>query len=123
MRPLRQQEYQEFLKTDFWKELSSTKKEMVGHKCEGCETTENLQCHHKFYRKSWFATRLSDLVVLCDGCHSKVHKALDKPKKRFKRNKPRNRRSRLRGKTRYENYYSSPTGRITGNSKGISIHY
>ena len=70
-------EYQAFLKTNFWKNLSFKRKELSGFKCEGYGRIENLQCHHILYRDSWFATRLDDLLVLCDICHKKAH--FDKP--------------------------------------------
>lgn len=72
-------EYLVFLKTDFWLELSQEKKRSVGNRCELCFSPDDLQCHHKFYRRSWFETKLSDLVVCCAGCHQKIHYSLAIP--------------------------------------------
>lgn len=69
----KRKDYQDFLKTDFWKNISKYKKESLNNKCEGCKSDQNLECHHKFYRDSWFQTKLEDLMVLCRGCHSKIH--------------------------------------------------
>src|SRR5260221_1631744 len=69
----RRNEYKEFLQTDFWINISKTKKDLMGNRCEGCDALENLQCHHKIYRESWFWTKLDDLIVVCGGCHKKLH--------------------------------------------------
>lgn len=65
-------EYAKFLKTEFWIDLSTCKKVSVG-KCEKCGSEEELHCHHKFYRKSWFETQFEDLEVLCRDCHEAEH--------------------------------------------------
>ena len=68
----RRKAYREFLKTEFWINISKFKRSQVGM-CESCGSPEHLQCHHKFYRENWFDTRLEDLVVLCRSCHRKEH--------------------------------------------------
>lgn len=65
--------YQDFLKTPFWKKLTAKKKRLVGGKCEVCGIRRGLQSHHVRYPKNWFDTDLSDLKVLCDGCHKSAH--------------------------------------------------
>lgn len=65
--------YRRFLKSRFWLELSSKKKEMVGE-CERCGSVEKLQCHHRIYRSDWYDTRLEDLEVLCREHHCEEHK-------------------------------------------------
>lgn len=67
-----QKAYREFLKTDFWKEISSEKKRLVPA-CEGCGGAERLQSHHKVYPARWEDTTLEMLVVLCRYCHVKLH--------------------------------------------------
>lgn len=66
------QRYREFLKSDFWKELSAKKKELV-KKCQRCGSKKSLQCHHVEYPKDWFQTTLEQLEVLCRRCHKKEH--------------------------------------------------
>lgn len=66
------QKYRQFLKSDFWIKLSKRKKNL-DKKCSECGSVENLQAHHKFYRKDWFDTRIDDLVVLCRQCHESEH--------------------------------------------------
>lgn len=65
--------YQDFLKTPFWKKLTARKKRLVGGKCEACGIRRQLQSHHVRYPQNWFDTELSDLKVLCDGCHKSAH--------------------------------------------------
>lgn len=77
-----QRAYREFLKTEFWKEISSIKRRIVG-RCERCSSTSELQCHHKVYRKSWFDTRMEDLEVVCRTCHKKEHGLYDPEFERF----------------------------------------
>ena len=66
-------EYSKFLRSNFWRSLSSQKRQLVGS-CERCGSREVLQAHHKIYRGSWFDTRLEDLEVLCRRCHRKHHR-------------------------------------------------
>lgn len=65
--------YREFLNSKFWVELSAQRK--VGVKrCERCRGKRfNLQSHHIRYPKDWYATKLTDLIVLCRRCHLKEH--------------------------------------------------
>lgn len=44
-----------------------------GRKCEVCLSTVKLQIHHKTY-KNIFKEEPTDLVILCEKCHMKVHK-------------------------------------------------
>ncbi len=64
--------YRKFLKTEFWKDLSATKKLQVG-KCEECGATENLESHHASYPKDWFDSKPHHLKVLCRRHHREAH--------------------------------------------------
>lgn len=66
------QAYLEFLKSPFWRHISRLKKKQVG-RCERCGIRRRLQAHHHTYPDDWYQTKLTDLTVLCDGCHSKIH--------------------------------------------------
>jgi hypothetical protein len=68
-----QKAYQDFLKSDFWKELTRKKKQSVGGRCERCGRKEHLQSHHQRYPEDWFDTKLEDLEVLCSVCHGTEH--------------------------------------------------
>lgn len=68
----RQKAYREFLKSEFWLELSGRVKRKAG-KCRRCGSKRRLHAHHVIYRKSWYETREEDLEVLCEVCHWKEH--------------------------------------------------
>lgn len=44
-----------------------------GHCCLVCGSRHNLQAHHLHWRRYGGRTVMSNLVTLCEGCHSKVH--------------------------------------------------
>lgn len=64
--------YEKFLESDFWKELSRRKRKKVG-KCEECGSRKRLQCHHKEYPDHWWRTTERMLEVLCRSCHEARH--------------------------------------------------
>lgn len=69
--------YQEFLRSQFWLELSVQKKAGVTH-CEDCgKRAGSLECHHLFYRDNWYDTKISDLIVICWKCHQRRHRKKD----------------------------------------------
>lgn len=82
--------YALFLESQWWIELSRTKRRSVG-RCERCGSKHLLQSHHKVYRDNWFDTRFEDLEVLCRGCHEREHRIPVKikigKKKKHKRKK------------------------------------
>jgi 5-methylcytosine-specific restriction protein A len=63
--------YQKFLETGFWADIKYRKLEL-NPRCERCNSTRNIQVHHKVYR-SWYKVQLSDLETLCQRCHEKAH--------------------------------------------------
>lgn len=75
--------YRMFLDSDFWRDLSSRKRELVG-RCEACGETRRLQAHHKRYPNNWFDTTLDDLTVLCRFCHERKHGKHIKPESKKK---------------------------------------
>lgn len=64
--------YQEFLRSDFWKELSAKARQRDG-KCVACGSVKKLQAHHIRYPKNWFDTTLEDLETRCRDCHRMEH--------------------------------------------------
>lgn len=51
-------------------------------KCEKCQSTINLELHHKNY-KSLFKEKEKDLALLCSKCHFEYHKHFPKATKQF----------------------------------------
>lgn len=64
--------YADFLRSGFWGDVRYRKLEL-NPRCQRCNSTRDLQVHHKFYRKSWYDTEIEDLETLCHDCHKKEH--------------------------------------------------
>ena len=67
--------YNEFLKTDEWKQIAQMVKERDGHKCVICGSTENLNAHHIGYDGDCLDE--NDIVTLCNRCHECLHDGIE----------------------------------------------
>lgn len=67
--------YKQQLQTKEWKAKRLEILERDGHKCTVCESTEKLQVHHLYYRKTKKAWEYPDkaLTTLCKSCHEDEH--------------------------------------------------
>lgn len=66
--------YEDFLKTDHWKEVSKKKKKECGNRCQLCNGGKKLQTHHRTYDiLGKELENMMDLTVLCSFCHAKYH--------------------------------------------------
>lgn len=66
--------YDEYLKSDEWKNLKKElKKEKKYQTCRACGNKRFIQLHHKTYR--WINTNKERLgiVALCGKCHRRTH--------------------------------------------------
>lgn len=63
--------YQDFLKSKHW-ELKKTQVFATQKQCFVCKTGLDLNVHHKTYSRLG-DEKLTDLVILCQPCHKKVH--------------------------------------------------
>lgn len=64
--------YYAYIQSEEWAELRSAKLLESNHRCEECGRRTKLQVHHKTYERLG-CERLTDLTVLCEGCHEKAH--------------------------------------------------
>ena len=64
--------YNEYLKTDHWKEVRSEALHTAEYKCQLCNTSNALQVHHRTYERRGYED-IKDLTVLCRHCHAKHH--------------------------------------------------
>lgn len=66
--------YQDFLNTLYWKTIAE-KKKYRDKKCAVCNSTQNLNVHHRTYEHHGYELRYmwKDLVCLCHECHEKYH--------------------------------------------------
>lgn len=68
-------DYQEFLKTPYWRVVSFFVKSRYKWMCANCRSRNSLAVHHKSYKNHGMEHRFwdTDLVCLCSSCHSKEH--------------------------------------------------
>lgn len=64
--------YSSYLRTAQWEERRQRALKRAGRKCSLCSRKTRLQVHHRTYERIG-EERASDLIVLCDGCHSAHH--------------------------------------------------
>lgn len=82
--------YENYLKSQHWGKLRL--KVLENHPvCEKCGSDKILQIHHKTYDRLG-DERLSDLQVLCQECHKKVHNKKHEKNKRIRKGKGRKKR-------------------------------
>src|SRR5665213_1079225 len=66
------QEYDYYLSTPQWQTLRAKVAKRSAGICERCLCYEAGEVHHKTYERK-FHERLSDLLHVCDRCHSFLH--------------------------------------------------
>lgn len=70
--------YAEYLKTDEWQKTRRRALASSGLKCQLCSATDKpLNVHHNTYERLGYE-RPSDVICLCEPCHSKHHDKLPK---------------------------------------------
>ena len=66
--------YQDYLRTDHWKELRKKVKQR-DVSCRICNSLKRLNVHHRCYESKGDAIKeINDLVLLCKDCHELFHK-------------------------------------------------
>lgn len=104
---MRNEGYQEYLKSDHWKNLRKRKwsslhrRGIIPH-CGICGIKDvPLDVHHKEY-KNLYDVDLSLLVLLCRTCHSTAHKLMRSGKVRWKKDNHWSKFTTLRNRVRVE---------------------
>jgi 5-methylcytosine-specific restriction endonuclease McrA len=66
--------YQQFLKSDHWKNLRQQTLERDRHRCRICDhdCIQNLEIHHRRYPATFGDETIDDLTTLCRYCHETV---------------------------------------------------
>lgn len=62
--------YEDYLKSDQWRQIRELLFKRRGRKCESCGSIENLEIHHLNYRHLG-KERPEDLKILCQPCHAR----------------------------------------------------
>jgi hypothetical protein len=77
--PYSKHERQTFETAWQWRVLRNSLRDARHCKCENCGGSTRLQAHHRYYfagRKPW-EYPLDDFLLLCNVCHTIVHKGVD----------------------------------------------
>ena len=71
---MNREQYQAHLKTDHWQQVRLLALEAAGHRCQVCNSPDQLDVHHRTYERLGHED-LSDLTVLCGTCHGIFHES------------------------------------------------
>lgn len=70
--PTRRERYENYIHSSKWRRRRARALMLGGYRCAKCGTRNKLQVHHLSY--AHLGNELdSELMVLCRGCHQKVH--------------------------------------------------
>lgn len=61
-----------YYESNKWKYIRNQAKMLAGHRCQVCNASGRLEVHHRTYSR-FENENISDLVVLCPGCHGLYH--------------------------------------------------
>ncbi|MCK9328065.1 MAG: hypothetical protein M0P69_21395 [Bacteroidales bacterium] len=70
-------DYQSYLSSSWWKDRREKALDLAKHRCQLCNSPEDLQVHHRTYERIG-AELPEDLTVLCKPCHYWFHKSRHK---------------------------------------------
>lgn len=69
---LRSLSYTDYLRTDHWVKVRESAIRRAKWRCQACYSSRDIQVHHRTYDRLGEESP-SDLMVLCDPCHSVFH--------------------------------------------------
>lgn len=65
--------YRDWLDSDEWRAMADAAIARAAGACQLCKSTTNLEVHHNTYIRFGGRELDTDLVCLCDGCHTMTH--------------------------------------------------
>ena len=66
--------YENFLKTKYWKIISDEVKRYYRGRCALCYRVDDLHAHHRTYKAHFYEHEsMCNLIALCPSCHRKFH--------------------------------------------------
>lgn len=69
-----QERYAEYLKSDYWKQVTALVKERADFRCQVCNSPHDLEAHHRSYaHRGSELQHISDMTCLCRRCHGIFH--------------------------------------------------
>ena len=69
---LRSMPYDQYLRTEHWREIRNRTMERDGHQCRWCGSRKVLNVHHLTYERRG-QERASDVITLCRSCQELAH--------------------------------------------------
>ena len=63
------------LEPDVYEQLRNQILGRDGWRCQSCGSMSNLEVHHKDFRSHSGADSEENLITLCNGCHTKIHRS------------------------------------------------
>jgi 5-methylcytosine-specific restriction endonuclease McrA len=79
-------DYATYLKSARWRELREQAVVRDLGRCRTCNTTEELEVHHRRYPAIWGEETVEDLTTLCRTCHEIITAHLER--QRFRKRLP-----------------------------------
>lgn len=70
-------DYKDYINSIEWVELKSKSNTLWGCKCLVCQSGGKIDRHHVFYRKNLLKSHQSEIIPLCEKCHSAAHEEGD----------------------------------------------
>jgi 5-methylcytosine-specific restriction endonuclease McrA len=62
------------LETDVYEQLRNQILRRDGWRCQSCGTMSNLEVHHRDFRSHSGKDSEENLITLCNGCHTRIHR-------------------------------------------------
>jgi hypothetical protein len=78
---LRTMPYRDYLHTNHWQQIRLAALARAGYRCQLCNSSNRLEVHHRTYARRG-AEQDSDVIVLCERCHTRFHQTQRNPRKR-----------------------------------------
>lgn len=75
---MKKDQYREYLASEAWQIRRKWKLEQADHRCQVCNSDEQLHVHHRTYDRLG-NERENDLTVLCRDCHALFHHRMPDP--------------------------------------------
>lgn len=76
--------YEKYIGSGVWLQKRLLALKERGRLCEACACAKNLHVHHVTYERLG-AEEVSDLRILCENCHDRLHIAFDESRKKRKK--------------------------------------
>lgn len=67
-------DYNEYLDSSRWKHLRKKVRDLDLGRCVACNSTENLNAHHRTYKNLGTENEINDIHMFCSTCHKLIHK-------------------------------------------------